>query len=119
MKKSERPARDYTLRVRLTAAQRAEVEHRATGASMTASDYVRAKVLAGYNGEPALVARQQKLPADLARLVVALNRVGVNLNQIARAANSSGEIDATELKQTVNEILGIVRLAAERFEEPA
>jgi hypothetical protein len=38
---------DYVLRVRLTSAERDELERRAAKAKMSVSEYVRAKALAG------------------------------------------------------------------------
>jgi hypothetical protein len=79
----ERDARSARLNLRLLPDERAELDQRAAALGLTPSDYARR--LATGSRVAAVTARR----ADPA-LVLALNRIGVNLNQIARAANSDG-----------------------------
>jgi len=66
--------------VRVTAAERAFIEAQAAAAGVDSSEYMRRRAL----GETVAPARS---PAD-DRLILEINRVGVNLNQIARSLNS-------------------------------
>lgn len=68
---------------RVTEAEFAFIEGNAAKAGLTLADYVRRRLL----GHHIPAARQA---ADDA-LLIELNRVGVNLNQIARALNSDRE----------------------------
>ena len=65
--------------VRVTAAELAHVQKQADHAGLSVTDYLRTLAL-GQQVKP----RKTKLEASL---LVELNRIGVNLNQIAHAAN--------------------------------
>lgn len=79
-RKAEGERRDANLPpVRVTAAELAHVEEQAAAAGLPVSDYVRRRALGGR-----VVARQT---ATEARALDELNRIGVNLNQIAHAAH--------------------------------
>lgn len=81
-KKTPEERRDGMLCVRLTAAERAELNESAAQHGTTAADFMRRRSL-GIRLPPASPAQQAQ-----ARLVVELNRQGVNLNQIARHMNA-------------------------------
>lgn len=94
---SEKRVRDRILPIRLAAEERAAVEAAAEMAGLTTSSYARQTLL----GAPA--PRQVRRPPverrELARLLGELGKVGSNLNQLAKAANTGilvygGEIDA-------------------------
>ena len=72
--------RDRTLGTRFTPAEAAYVETQAAAAGLTLSDYLRTLALTEQ-----VKPRKSKLEASF---LVELNRIGVNLNQIAHAANT-------------------------------
>jgi len=80
--KSPAERRDTQLNLRLTAAERAELELYASAFGITAAEFVRSRTL-GYR-LPATRARER----ELARVGTALIRLGVNLNQIAMHMNA-------------------------------
>lgn len=71
---------------RLTAAELAFVQESAAAAGLSLADYVRRLVL-GHRVSP-----RRDSAAD--KLLLELNRIGVNLNQIARAVNMDRDLDA-------------------------
>lgn len=91
------------FRIRLTAAERAELDAKAAAAGVTLSRLVRAA---------ALRYRLPQAPVTVA-MVRELQAIGINLNQIARQLNTTGELadhaalrDATALlKATLSEVL--------------
>lgn len=70
--------------LRLTIAERIELERKAEAAGVTVMEFQRAAI-AGVKIAPAG-------PAPSGRLLVELNRVGVNLNQIARQLNRGRDV---------------------------
>lgn len=94
---TEKRIRDSVLPVRLSVDERAAVEAAAEKAGLTVSSYARQAML----GAPA--PRQVRRPPverrELARLLGELGKIGGNLNQLARTANTGtlvygGEIEA-------------------------
>ena len=91
-KKQQQEARSVVFGVRFTADERAALEAAAATLGVSPTDYARAAVLGG-RVEAAPVPLPPSgcslsvAPAGVAH-IVALNRVGVNLNQIARALHS-------------------------------
>lgn len=80
-KKSPLEKRTERLECRLTVAEKNAVEGKAAERGLTVTSYVYQRLTQG----------RVKLPRanpEIGQLVIELNRVGVNLNQIARAANS-------------------------------
>lgn len=73
----------------VTPAERAEIDERAKAGGVSVSEYARAAAL-NYQ----LEVRDQLKPHALFEL----SAIGNNLNQIARQANMTDEIDAEELK---------------------
>ena len=71
--------RGAKVEVRVSAAEKADLRSSAREAGLTVSEYVRRRSL----GQP-VVARADR------ETRVLLRRIGVNLNQLARAANTSG-----------------------------
>lgn len=84
--------------VRLSAAERAALEERGRLLKMTPSDYARACLVQG----TVRVVREEGHDPEKVRALLA---VGNNLNQLARHANATGQIDPTEL----HEVLATVR----------
>lgn len=81
-RKTAEERRDAVLGVRLTAAELAGVEQAASAHGITPADFLRRRAL-GYRLPP-LEAEYQAM----ASLAAALMPIGVNLNQLTRAANS-------------------------------
>ncbi len=93
-RKLEAERRSRTIGVRVTTAEAAEIAERAGAARMTRGGYMRRRAL----GQPVREAAVLRLGAAER---VELHRIGVNLNQIARALNSGasapdGTLEAVE-----------------------
>ena len=89
--------------VRLTVPERLKIDADAAAAGKLPGPYVRALVL-GHNVQPA------KSAADDA-LLLELNRIGINLNQIARALNSDRP-ERADLAATIEELRRILSTLA-------
>ena len=90
-RKPETERRSRTIGVRVTTAEAAEIAERAGAAHMTKGGYMRRRGL----GQPVREAAVHRLGA---RERVELHRIGVNLNQIARALNSGASAPAGTLE---------------------
>ncbi len=93
-RKPEAERRTRTIGVRVTTTEAAEIAQRAGAARMTKGGYMRRRAL----GQPVREAAVHRLGT---RERVELHRIGVNLNQIARALNSGvsapdGTLEAVE-----------------------
>ena len=94
--KNEHEKRSTTLpTIRVTPAERVLIEDKATAAGFTITDFVRTAALF-----EKVTPRKTKLEAAL---IVELNRVGVNVNQIAHAANV-GRIRPALLQTSLDEL---------------
>lgn len=93
-RKEQIDARTERLNLRLTLAERAAIETKAASAGVPPTDYARRVAL---GSRLAVVSAQVADP----QLVLALNRIGVNLNQIAHALNSQAGVSPAELSQTL------------------
>jgi hypothetical protein len=80
-KKQQPESRSERLNLRLLPDERASIEARAAALGLSPTAYARRRIL---GGKLATVAARKADPA----LVLAVNRAGVNLNQITRALNS-------------------------------
>ena len=84
---SETRKRKYTINIRVSEEERNQLEEDATRAGLTVSSYARRLLL------DAPVPRQGKRPhvnrEELAKLLGHIGKIGSNINQIARAANSN------------------------------
>ena len=92
--------RTRTIGVRVTAAEGAQLDERAEAARLTTATFVRQVVL----GRPVRIASVRRLGgAEFAEL----NRIGVNLNQIARALNSGvpAPVGTREAVERVGELV--------------
>ncbi|UWQ55001.1 plasmid mobilization protein [Leisingera caerulea] len=79
------------MEVRLNDRERTEIERRARAGGVTLSRLVRHAALS-----VKLPARRANIDAEA---VAALNRIGCNLNQIARAGNISKSLSAADLRK--------------------
>lgn len=85
-KKAPEERRGDQLGVRLTTAERAELEQHAAALGISPAEFARRRSL-GYRLPAGSVAEQR----HVARLAVALLRIGVNLNQLTHRANAGRE----------------------------
>ena len=94
--------------IRLTVAERLDVEAKAAAMGVSVADYARHR-LCGYR----LPVRRG---ADLSRLLVEINRVGNNVNQIARAANATGRVPVIT-GEAMRELRAVLAQIASRLDE--
>ncbi|OZC01126.1 plasmid mobilization protein [Rubricoccus marinus] len=102
-KKAEATGRTSRVHVLLTAAEKARVRREASAGGLSISEYARRRML-GRSVVP-------RVDADAERQ---LRRIGVNLNQLARVANTSGQVErgdeldllVTELRRTIAGLRG-------------
>lgn len=92
---SEKRIRDGQLTIRLSETERAAIDAAAERAGVTPGSYARQVLLGG--PQPRQVRRPPAGRAELARLLGELGKVGSNLNQLARAANSGKEVYTEEV----------------------
>lgn len=94
-KKGEEEKRDERVNLRLTIAERVALEESARACGIGPTDYARRRTL----GLP-VAPRVQADPS----IVIALNRIGVNINQIAKVLNSGGQIPPAELQTILHRL---------------
>lgn len=100
-RKEQHEARDVRLNLRLLADEYVQIEERASLFGITPTEYARRLATGGH------VPVRTVERADAA-LVVALNRIGVNLNQIARTMNSDPGHVSLDLAETLERITKLV-----------
>jgi hypothetical protein len=103
---SEKRARKSLVMVRLDDAERAELEARAGDAGLSLAAFLRAAGL-GQAGPRA----RRKPPIERALLAhtnASLNRVGNNLNQIARALNGDESVMRHTIIEAGSQLLGVL-----------
>ena len=105
----EQERRARTVGVRVTAAEAAELRERAQAARLSMGAYLRRRAL----GQRVRMAAELRLGAAELR---ELNRIGVNLNQMARALNSRAVSSPSETQAAVERVGELVAklLAGER-----
>ena len=90
--------RDVFLKVRLTKEESDRLKERSERTGISMSGIVRAAL------------KKQKIvelpPADFTETVVQLRRIGNNLNQLTRAANS-GNMQIPEIKSALSELVAL------------
>lgn len=96
-RKGKDERRDNVLGVRLTDAERAELDHSAAPRGLCAAEFMRRSALHGHRLPPS-VADQQAI----ADLLIAFNDNGNNLNQLTRAVNSGRLPPLTELRAVLD-----------------
>lgn len=93
--------------VRVTEAELVDLQAKADAARLSPSEFIRQRVLAG-KVTPAR-------PASQASLITELNRIGVNLNQIARQVNRGREHDPHHLNHVLFELTRALEKAARSY----
>ena len=93
--------------VRLTQAELTHLQSLAASARLPVSDYVRQRLLSGkVTPRPS---------ADQASLLTELNRIGVNLNQIARQLNRGDQPDPHHLDFVLGQLVDALRRVARAY----
>lgn len=108
--KQQRVLRDTVLpKVRCSAEESDRIRQLAESANMTLSAYIRTCALK----KGRVLVKQRKAIADDA-LILEVNRIGVNLNQIARALNSGAGVSAewesvrVDAERVLDHLMGLV-----------
>lgn len=101
---AQRTPRPNRLEIRLTGDERAQIEARARASGLTMSRYMRHAALG-------LDLPRPRVNVEV-EAVAALNRIGVNLNQLARSANRSGRLDPDQQQQLARAIEKMTATAA-------
>lgn len=104
----DKAKRAHRWQVPLTESEREEIKNRAAALGLPVAAYMRSVVL---GAEPP--ARRAGVDAEA---VAALNRVGSNLNQIAKIGNKSGTLNAGQLK-ALGAVLSQVKQTSDRIGE--
>ncbi len=108
-KKAEHEKRNARLpAVRLTTAERIDLELKADTAGLELSDWVRRQLTA------VSVKRPKIAPSD-ASLITELNRIGNNVNQIARQLNRGREHDPDDLDQVMFQLNAVLENMMARY----
>lgn len=93
--------------VKLTPSERRRLEERAAASGAALSDYVRALCLR--HTEAATTALPVRRNPEAKALADELRAIGINLNQLARVANQTGEMRREdELEATIRELKAAV-----------
>lgn len=105
-RKSETRQRTETLFARVTPEEKATILARADRAGLASAAFIRAAVL----GDAGPRARRRR-PVEhtaLVQLLAALNRVGNNLNQLARNSNLGLDIDVPDLRDALQQYRAVI-----------
>lgn len=86
--KSDDDKRDLTIRVRVTPAEKRRIWEQAQSVGQTPSDYLRLRAMATTQALRHVPTPDRKILLDV---LAELGKVGSNVNQIARAFNTSRE----------------------------
>ncbi|WP_406740112.1 MobC family plasmid mobilization relaxosome protein [Streptomyces atratus] len=99
------------------ALQEAAAEHGYKGESGFAADIVLAFVSGRFTANLPLSEDRRRTHMFRAQVLRELNRIGVNVNQIARALNS--DLTPPGIRHRLDELHGLLELIAEALREPA
>lgn len=105
---SDKRLKQRIVNFRATKEEYAAVEDGARNAGLTIGSYIRQTMLAAPKTRTRRVARADV--AALAKLIAELNRIGGNINQIARAANGGEQPESTWLRVTLQLLLQTMKL---------
>lgn len=105
-KKSDKRQRTETLFARVTPEEKSAFAARADRAGMASAAFMRA--LAFGDAGPRARRRRPVEHRALVQALAALNRVGNNLNQIARNTNLGLDIDAPQLRDALHQYHAVI-----------
>ncbi|GGT54156.1 MobC family plasmid mobilization relaxosome protein [Streptomyces purpureus] len=96
--------------------QEAAAEHGYKGESGFAADIVLAFITGQFTANLPLSEDRRRTHMFRAQVLRELNRIGVNVNQIARALNS--DLTPSDIRHRLDELLRLLELIAEALREP-
>lgn len=96
-KKAPEERRSLTHGLRLSPREKEELEQRAEKAGLSLSEYLRKRAL----GKPV------KTKVD-GKALKEMNRIGVNLNQLARAANRGDVLIGGQVREAIRELRDLI-----------
>ncbi|WFU05895.1 plasmid mobilization relaxosome protein MobC (plasmid) [Rhizobium sp. CB3171] len=102
---SAKARKERVVHVRFAVWEHVAVEHAAAAADMTVSGFMRSLALEGAGIQPFLTEDDRTI---LDILASEMRAIGVNLNQLARAANRAGQVDAAGVSSALINIQKIV-----------
>ena len=109
-KKEQREARTVRFNLRFSPGEWSEVEPKVATAGLAPAEFCRLAVLG--QPTPAVSSHPPSFPPAGAPAgvshIVALNRVGVNLNQIARALNAQAGFVPEDLQETLQRVNAVL-----------
>lgn len=107
-----RKRRTSVVRIRVTASERSALEAAAAEVGLGISSLVRyASIKAiGLTPTPAPKRPRDDLARQLAAWIGQLARIGNNVNQVARVANTGGAVPATFAEATIEELRALRRV---------
>jgi len=116
MSTSEKRIRKKVLPTRWTDSEYEALTRRAEAVGLSRAGYIRLKAI-GEEG-PRTQRAKRHGTADLARLLAAVNKIGGNVNQVARAINQGydpyGEIYSETILRAIREVQDLVRAELDR-----
>jgi len=98
-KKPDHERRDHNHAVRLSSLELAQIEHSASMAGMTITDFFRSRALGHRIKSTTQIDRDQ-----MDKATVALLRLGVNLNQLTKHVNAGRPAPVVELADLITRI---------------
>jgi hypothetical protein len=110
-RKREKEKRETEIKIRLTSKEREEIRELAREEGLNVSEYIRKRALQRQAEEQAKLEMERQL-------IYQLNKIGVNLNQIARGINilrKKGVLDDRD-KKNLEVIKGIVEKVSKELE---
>lgn len=106
--KPNKKRRTEALRIRLTEAERAAVNAAAEVAGVGVCSFARVVIVGAVGQTPTPAPRRRREPStptrDLAKVIGALGKIGNNLNQLARCANSGFDVDPAIIREAIAEL---------------
>mgnify|MGYP002959259436 CR=1 FL=1 len=96
--------RNQAILIRLTDNEKNHLQRQAANAGLKMEPFIR-KLIMGVNISP-------RPPSNIVNLIREVNRIGNNINQIAKKVNTTGDLypeEMQELKEMVKELWRILR----------
>lgn len=106
---SENRERNKQVFLRVTEAEKADIEARAERAGLSVGGYLRALAFGANTPQPRAARRPPVEKETLVRLLGELGKIGSNLNQTARALNQGAGFDAPIFAELAAELQNTTR----------
>ena len=106
MEEEQKSAR---LTFRVTEDEREIIQNASVEASMSFSEYIRSKV---FSPEEAW-RRDKKTKEIMSSLIYEINRIGNNINQLARAANAKGFASRQDIQNMIEQLRDVEKTTSE------